>query len=503
MQVFKYKKTVVFCSLAMLLMGTTHLASADMQGTLNQMFVSNITAPGSYSSATRGGFVGGGAYIRSPVKPINLASFDAPRINFGCGGLDFYGGSFSFINAQQFANMIRYIISNAAGLLFQAALQQISTGLASISEKFSKMMQDINSMMANTCAVATQTIKAVTDPTAAGSALDQATSTLAGDLGDIKDSFSHLISSPDQKNADMKATEPFNPSAGNLTWKALKRSQSQDLVGIVGYLDANDTSGDNARLLMMAMLGTEVVTANMDNPPSCNNSYGQGGSCGSTPTSRGYQYPQIIKLSSLINADNLMTYNCSGPVASGDSSVTDTNSCLVLTQTPWQFSGTKAYIQNMLWGDDTKVTAADIKAAVSSYSPDSPGPNSIIGKLKGQQALNQSEVSVLLMSGPLYNIIKETQHDWSVMPAITRYIEDYMSVALAESIGVATVNAAQQAWSGVHDVKMPAVVSQNIRELNADLRLLQKERMDLTDNILKAKKIADQARAAITQARPN
>lgn len=485
-----------------------HIANADLQSTLNNMFVSNITAPGSYSSQTRSGFVGGGAYVRAPVKPINLAAFDPPRLNAGCGGLDMYGGSFSFINGAQFANMTRYIISNAAGLLFHAALSSIEPMLASISEKFSKMMQDMNSMLSNTCAIANQATSALLDSVKGQTAQDQSSSLLGSALGDITDTASHLFDSPDQKNATMKQTEPFNPKSGNLTWKALYRTQSQDMVGISGIVDPNDPNGNIARLLMVAMIGTEIKTANTENPTSCTDSPGQTNTCGSEALADDTFYPRLVKITDLVNANSLNTYDCSGPVAanSGDTDQYGPHSCLVMTQVPLQFAGTRAFVQNMLWGDDTQTTAAGIQNGATQYNASAPGPNSILGKLQTCQTsgcnFTAPEISMVMMSGPIYNLVKEAQFDWSIMPTIANYIQSYMSVALAEKLGAASVRAAEQAWMGVKDVQMPKTVMENIKQANAELIALQSQKIALQENLKKAKAIADEARRAISQAKP-
>ncbi len=41
-----------------------------------------------------------------------------PDINAGCGGIDAYLGSFSFINGEQLQRFVKQIMSNAAGYFF-------------------------------------------------------------------------------------------------------------------------------------------------------------------------------------------------------------------------------------------------------------------------------------------------------------------------------------------------------------------------------------------------
>ncbi len=46
---------------------------------------------------------------------IQLVSMTLPDINAGCGGIDAYLGSFSYINSEQLQRFAKQIMSNAAG----------------------------------------------------------------------------------------------------------------------------------------------------------------------------------------------------------------------------------------------------------------------------------------------------------------------------------------------------------------------------------------------------
>src|SRR5690606_5702098 len=122
-------------------------AHAGLQDALDGMFVSNATSPGTFETQTRGGFVGGGLAMRTPVRAINLVSFDPPRLNAGCGGIDLFGGSFSFINADQIVALFRQIASNAVGLAFKAAINAINPSLGQLMDKFQSMVQAMNDQM--------------------------------------------------------------------------------------------------------------------------------------------------------------------------------------------------------------------------------------------------------------------------------------------------------------------------------------------------------------------
>ncbi|WP_264757336.1 conjugal transfer protein TraH [Klebsiella pneumoniae] len=49
------------------------------------------------------------------MKTIQLVSMTLPDINAGCGGIDAYLGSFSYINSEQLQRFAKQIMSNAAG----------------------------------------------------------------------------------------------------------------------------------------------------------------------------------------------------------------------------------------------------------------------------------------------------------------------------------------------------------------------------------------------------
>lgn len=215
-------------------------AYANMQNAMNSMFTSNVTSAGSFKSATRSGFVGGGISLRTPVKPINLASFDPPRFSAGCGGIDMYAGSFSFINADQFTQLLRNIMNNAIGLLFQAALAVIDPMISNLVDKFQKTVQELNSLASNTCAIANQAV----DSIKSGSVVEdvrKAASAIGQEVGAISDYFTgNNPASPAKDKAQLKAQEDKNPNAGNFTWRALNRTQVADTIGAISI--QNDSS---------------------------------------------------------------------------------------------------------------------------------------------------------------------------------------------------------------------------------------------------------------------
>ena len=91
-------------------------AHAGIMTDMTQLIMSNSSAPSTMSTMDRTGVFGGSFEMRAPITAINLVAFDPPRIDAGCGGIDLYGGSFSFINSQQLVQIFRAVAQNAVGL---------------------------------------------------------------------------------------------------------------------------------------------------------------------------------------------------------------------------------------------------------------------------------------------------------------------------------------------------------------------------------------------------
>ncbi len=77
-----------------------------------------------------------------------------PDINAGCGGIDAYLGSFSFINSEQLQRFVKQIMSNAAGYFFDLALQTTVPEIKTAKDFLQKMASDINSMNLSSCQAA-------------------------------------------------------------------------------------------------------------------------------------------------------------------------------------------------------------------------------------------------------------------------------------------------------------------------------------------------------------
>ena len=88
--------------------------------------LSSSSSPAVYQSQRRGVITGGSFHARTSINETNLTGFVPPNFSAGCGGIDLYGGSFSFINSEQFNKLIRDIAGNASGYLLGLAISAMN-----------------------------------------------------------------------------------------------------------------------------------------------------------------------------------------------------------------------------------------------------------------------------------------------------------------------------------------------------------------------------------------
>jgi hypothetical protein len=75
----------------------------------------NYTEPTAHLGQRRGVLTGGSLNARNRIMNESLWHFVPPSFDAGCGGIDLFAGSFSFLSAEQFQNLLRAIAANAAG----------------------------------------------------------------------------------------------------------------------------------------------------------------------------------------------------------------------------------------------------------------------------------------------------------------------------------------------------------------------------------------------------
>lgn len=376
-----FKKTVIFSLVSVLVINS---ANAGINGALDSMFLSNSTAPTAINTADRNGFMMGGASIHVPVTQINLISFDPPRFNMGCGGIDLYLGSFSFINSQALVAMFKQIVANAAAALFMEAIKSISEQLASVMAEFQKVVGDLNNMFRNTCQAGMTGTEAANQYAKSFSTLTQDTSSLIDSAKSMIPDFgsgqnaapSQVVSQNTQSNQPAGtsnpalASAPSNDNLGNFVWKMFSVSQpEQYMIATIG-VTSQSANAVLERELLMSFSGTainapgNVATSTTDttNPSSAPSGSVGGGGATSSPA----PYAASLHLVDILNGSGSSaptspsTGTSSSPIlnliacnddAGGTVMPDSTTGCQVLDLTrPWNFEGTKSLVKKLMYG---------------------------------------------------------------------------------------------------------------------------------------------------------
>lgn len=151
-----FRRRVLLCGILLACSSTVCAdVNSDMNSFFNKLgFASNTSQPQVWQGQAAGYATGGSLYARTQVKTVQLVSMSLPDINAGCGGIDAYLGSFSYINSDQLQRFAKQIMSNAAGYFFDLALQTTVPEIKTAKDFLQKMASDINSMNLSSCQAA-------------------------------------------------------------------------------------------------------------------------------------------------------------------------------------------------------------------------------------------------------------------------------------------------------------------------------------------------------------
>ncbi|HBS4765952.1 TPA: conjugal transfer protein TraH, partial [Klebsiella pneumoniae] len=237
------------------LFGVVPTVNADsINDQLNNMFgsMSNTTNPGDYRSVTREGYTGGGFTLRNKLRSLTPVNIQMPSAAGGCGGIDLFGGSFSFINADEFVQMLRNIAANAAGLAFQLALNAMDAVLDNAISRMQAVVQQMNDLTANSCQLAKGLL--VDTASAFGEEAKAAVSSQLSSTG-LTDQFDAFMSEKNGKKSSVAQKEESGKREackdyGNLMWCLLNNGEfSNQFVG----------SQQQQKEFIMSLTGTYIV----------------------------------------------------------------------------------------------------------------------------------------------------------------------------------------------------------------------------------------------------
>ncbi|SKB98857.1 conjugative transfer pilus assembly protein TraH [Sphingopyxis flava] len=285
LRAFRRRLAAAALSLGAASMVPIGIARADVASSMNSFFndaggAANVTGPTAYQGQSAGYYSLGNAWTRFPQKSVSPFNLQLPSARAGCGGIDLFTGSFSFINASEMVAMLKATANNALGFAFKLAIDSVSPEIGKIMGEFQQAAQQMNQMNISSCEAAQGLVGAVWPK------MQGARSTICTAVGNSQGVFSDWARSRQgcgadgqiddvlSGNNDPNMNEHIPGEPRNYTWEALKRSQkfgafdaefSEYLMTVVGTIIVNKAEGSNpASIQYIGPAEDAVVTALLD-----------------------------------------------------------------------------------------------------------------------------------------------------------------------------------------------------------------------------------------------
>lgn len=263
----------------------------------------NVTGPTAFEGQSAGYYSLGNVWTRFPQKTSNIANLQLPKARAGCGGIDIFAGSFSFINASEMVALLKAVANNAVGFAFSLAIDTICPECNKIMQEFSQKAQLMNNLSINSCEMAQGLVGGIWPK---GDLADKAICESIGNSEGIFTDYAaakhgcgtrgQRSSTNERAGADYADINPAIPR--NYTWHVLKQSAffnpggsfddelaeyAMTLIGTVIYVPPREDepgkfipfAGDASSTLVTALLdgtqGRSVRVLQCDEPDNCLN----------------------------------------------------------------------------------------------------------------------------------------------------------------------------------------------------------------------------------------
>ncbi len=261
-------------------------AKADLNDELKSTFdgLVNVTPGGSYDTQRRGVIAGGSISMRNKIVHPNLVSWVPPNLNGGCGGIDLFAGSFSYINGAQFTQLSRSIAQAAVGYAFELAIEGMCPTCAQVISKLQSEVAKLNSLMRNSCEFAKTAVNATGLQAWRNAEVEKHAQVNTG-IGAVDDYFNAKEGGGGQAPAKITIAHGHaDDITGNVVWESIKTANAA-----TWYAHGDQQLAET----LMSLTGTAITNKKADN------------------SDVKYDYrPPIIKLKDFMDGGNVEIYKC-------------------------------------------------------------------------------------------------------------------------------------------------------------------------------------------------
>lgn len=142
--------------------------SQDLDGFFNGIgYASNVTSPAAFESQASGFFGGGSLYARNQVRQYQLVQLDLPSYRAGCGGIDLFTGSMSFLSEQKLVDLGKSVMSNGGAYAVDVMLASTVPELKQVRDYLQQLEQAANHASVNSCEMSQNLVGGLWPKTAA------------------------------------------------------------------------------------------------------------------------------------------------------------------------------------------------------------------------------------------------------------------------------------------------------------------------------------------------
>lgn len=223
-----------------------------------------VTGPSAYKGQSAGYYSLGNVWTRFPQKTTNLANLQLPKARAGCGGIDLFAGSFSFINASEIVAMLKAVANNAVGFAFKLAIDTVCPECSKVMDEFAQKAQMMNALNINSCEAAQALVGSVWPK---GDLADKAICEAIGNSDGIFSDYAaakHGCGNKGERSSTLSRADPAKWDAvnsavpRNYTWHVLRNSK---------FFNANGSFDRELAEYVMTLVGTIIYVPPTDSDP--------------------------------------------------------------------------------------------------------------------------------------------------------------------------------------------------------------------------------------------
>ena len=303
-----------------------------MRNMFNTM--TNVTDANYHKSMGRGVVAGPSVVMRGNRVKTDIFNFVPPSINAGCGGIDMFLGSFSFIDADHFVNLLQSIATNASGYAFKMALSIMCPTCDNIVTSLQRAMHSMNSMAGDSCRIAEKGVNVLAkemDTAGLAKAIeDGPLGSLAKNVGDKADAFATFLDKVNKgSNSKDLDDDQIKALLGNVAWRVLQRD---------GFIGRAFAFGDNELAeALMSVTGTIIGTKGNDDDDT----------------------PRIIDKMPILNVKDILE-GASEATGDGPKRYMCLNSdCVDIATVDYTFKGLEQWVKELLLGANLDASGED------------------------------------------------------------------------------------------------------------------------------------------------